>query len=84
MDIYKGLPSRVHEAMQANELFSLFAGFLIASFLIWSVTTLEQIKVPTYKGSQQKAKKSVDPGTGGRQHPWNVSSFFHTPVAAPP
>jgi hypothetical protein len=70
--------------MQANELLSLFAGFIIASFLIWCVTALEQIKVPTYKGHQQKAKKSVDLGTGGRQHPWNVSSFFHTPVAAPP
>ena len=71
--------------MHANELFSLFAGFIISSFLIWTVTVLQQKRAQKHKDPPPRCQeKPSTPARPGRLHLWNVSSFFNAPAAAPP
>lgn len=65
--------------MHGDEMLSLFAGFVVATVLIWGTwvcSRREHTGTHTKQAPEQKTdsqcKRSED-----KNHSWNVSTFFH-------
>lgn len=66
-------------AMGVDEMLSLFAGFIIATFLIWGTwvcSRCEQTGTHHKQKPEQKTNSQCK-RSEEKNHSWNVSTFFH-------